>query len=132
MVITQVMPLVAAVALVIFAVRRVISQTISQNGWKFAAFLSVIFFLWSMWAVITEGPLGFWPVHTANLWGNQVWFDLLIAVGIGWFLVLERARSQSMNLHGWLILILCTGCIGFLAMISRLLFLETRNAETSA
>mgnify|MGYP001375965121 CR=1 FL=1 len=32
------------------------------------------------------GWAGFWPLHQAGVWGNQIWFDLLLAVGTAWSL----------------------------------------------
>jgi hypothetical protein len=68
--------------------------------------------------------VGFWPVHTASLWGNQVWFDLLLAVSIGWFLLVPPARALGMPLGRWLLLVASSGCIGLLAMLARVLYLQ--------
>ena len=94
----------------------------------FAAFLA-----FSLFAVITEGPLGFWQNHIQNAWGNQVWFDLLLAIGISWVFILPRAKAQSMRLPLWLMAICFTGCVGVLAMVARLLWLESKStgANTS-
>jgi hypothetical protein len=43
--------------------------------------LSAAFAVFSVIAVTREGPLGFWVEHSRNLWGNQLWFDLLLAAG---------------------------------------------------
>lgn len=95
-------------------------------GWRVPALLSAAFFAWSVWAILAEGPLGFWDVHSGGLWKNQVWFDLLFAVGIGWYLILPRARAQGMNVWLWVFALPLSGCIGFLAMLARLLYLEER------
>jgi hypothetical protein len=100
-----------------------------KNGWLFPAALSIAFLLFSLQAIISEGALGFWPEHTLNLWGNQIWFDLLLAVGIGWFLVVPQAKVQGMRLFPWLVLIVCTGSIGFLAMIARMLYLQEHSDQ---
>jgi len=42
--------------------------------------------------VIREAPLGFWVEHPRHLWGNQIWFDLLLAAGVAWALLVPRAR----------------------------------------
>lgn len=94
--------------------------------WPVPAALSAGFLGFSVLAVWREGPLGFWALHSASLWGNQVWFDLLLAAGIGWTLILPRARAANMVLWPWALLVLSTGCIGFLAMLARLLWLERR------
>jgi hypothetical protein len=100
-----------------------------KNGWLLPAALSLAFLLFSLQAIVSEGLLGFWTEHTRNLWGNQIWFDLLLAVGIGWFLVVPQAKAQGMRLLPWLVLIVCTGCIGFLAMIARMLYLKDHSDQ---
>jgi hypothetical protein len=97
-----------------------------KNSWLFPAMLSLLFLLFSLRAIVSEGLLGFWVEHTRNLWGNQIWFDLLLGVGIGWYLVVPQAKALDMRLYLWLALIVFTGCIGFLAMIARLLYLQER------
>ncbi len=103
-----------------------------KNSWLFPAMLSILFLLFSLQAIASEGLLGFWVEHTRNLWGNQIAFDLLSGVGIGWYLVVPQAKSLGMNLYVWLIIIACTGCIGFLAMIARLLYLQDCARNISA
>ncbi|MEM7300784.1 MAG: DUF2834 domain-containing protein [Pseudomonadota bacterium] len=96
----------------------------SDRVWMVPATVSVLFLAWSLWAVIAEGPLGFWTEHSRNLWGNQIWFDLLIAIGVAWFMIVPEAKRLNMNLMGWLTIIVCTGCIGLSAMLARLLYLH--------
>jgi hypothetical protein len=97
-----------------------------KNSWLFPATLSLLFLLFSVEAIVSEGLLGFWAEHTRNLWGNQIWFDLLLGISIGWYLIVPQAKALGMHLYLWLALIFCTGCIGFLAMIARLLYLQER------
>ncbi|MCU0888779.1 MAG: hypothetical protein MUC64_12350 [Rubritepida sp.] len=96
------------------------------RAWRVPAGLALAFLGFSLAAVLAEGPLGFWPEHTRNLWGNQIWFDLLLAAGVAWALMLPRARAAGMRPLPWLPLILGTGSIGLLAMLARLLQLEAR------
>ena len=63
------------------------------------------------------------------MWGNQIWFDLLLAVGIGWFLIVPQAKAQGMRLLPWGIIVLSTGCIGFTAMVARMLYLRERSGQ---
>ena len=93
--------------------------------------LSGGFLAFSLWTVAVEGLMGFWPNHTVNLWGNQVWIDLLLAITIGWSLILPRARAVHMNTGVWLAAIILSGSIAFLAMLGRLLFLEARADSTA-
>jgi hypothetical protein len=120
----QILPAVAGVLLVGTMLGAAGGVTAS---WRFAAAVCLAFTGWSLYTVVAEGPLGFWPNHTQNAWGNQVWFDLLIAVGIGWTLLLPRARAVGMRPAPWLVLIVCSGCIGLTAMLARCRYLETRR-----
>jgi TRAP-type uncharacterized transport system fused permease subunit len=95
-----------------------------KNSWILPATLSLLFLLFSLKAIASEGLSGVWFEHTHDLWGNQIWFDLLLGIGIGWYLIVPQAKSVGMRLYLWLVLIVCTGCIGFLAMIARLLYLR--------
>lgn len=82
----------------------------------FAAFTAV--------TIATEGVFPVILNHTSNLWGVQVWWDLLFSLGIATFLVLPRARAVGMRLWPWIALILATASIGLLAMCARLFWLE--------
>lgn len=98
-----------------------------QKSWLLPAVVSLAFVAFSTWAALTQGPLAFWVEHSArNLWGNQIFFDLLLASSVAWVLVGPRARKVNMSLPLWLAFILATGSIGFLAMLARLLWLEQR------
>jgi hypothetical protein len=115
-----------AAALFLLVTARILygDGTPLKNGWLLPAALSLAFLLFSVQTVMAEGALGFWTEHTSDLWGNQIWFDLLLAVGIAWFLVVPLAKAQGMRLMPWWLLIVCTGCIGFLALVARLLYLQ--------
>lgn len=65
--------------------------------------------------------------HTRDLWGNQIWMDLLLATSVGWALIAPLARAVGMPLVPWVVAVLATGSIGFLAMAARLLWLEERG-----
>ena len=104
-------------------------RTGSGAAWLVPAAVSAAFFIWTVAAILQEGLFGFWLNHTSSLWGNQVWFDLLFAIAIGWTLILPRARTQGMQTVPWLVVICATGCIGFMAMLARLFFLEDRSTK---
>lgn len=127
MTLTTTAPFVAGLALVAYLVATLNPRM--RLPWQVPAVLSVLFLGWSVWAILAEGPTGFWPIHTANLWGNQVWFDLLLAAGIGWTLMVSRARAAGMNVALWLPVVPLSGSIGLLAMFARLLYLEERRAK---
>ncbi len=101
--------------------------------WLFPAALSLLFLLFSLHTIMTEGLFGFWTEHTTrNFWGNQIWFDLLMALGIGWFLAVPQAKAIGMRPLPWLILIVFTGSIGFAAMMARLLYVQGHIAPMSS
>lgn len=82
----------------------------------FAAFTGV-----TIWA---EGVMPVLVNHTSNLWGVQVWWDLLISLTIALFLIAPRARAAGMNVPLWTLLVVATASIGLLAMCARLFWLE--------
>ncbi len=104
-------------------------QLKSRQAWVFPCVLSLIFFVVTLRALLGEGPLGFWTEHTRNLWGNQIWLDLLLGVSAAFAIAVPRARAMKMNVVLWAILCLTTGSIGLYAFISRLLYLESRNVS---
>lgn len=85
---------------------------------------------------VTIAAEGIWPVianHTTNLWGVQVWWDLLFSLSVAFFFVLPRARAQGMNLTLWTLFVVSTASIGLLAMVARLFWLErARNADAAS
>ncbi|WP_245804498.1 hypothetical protein [Erythrobacter tepidarius] len=89
-----------------------------------AAILSAGFAGFTAITIATEGVFPVILNHTANLWGVQVWWDLLFSLGIAFVLILPRARAQGMNLPLWMMLVLATASIGLLAMCARLFWLE--------
>ncbi len=101
----------------------------SKQAWLLPCGLSLLFFVISLRALLGEGPLGFWTEHTRNLWGNQIWLDLLLGVSAAFSFAVPRARAMRMNVVLWAILCLATGSIGLYAFIGRLLYLESRNAS---
>jgi hypothetical protein len=86
-----------------------------------------LFLALSLVATVTGEWLGPLPEHTRNFWGNQVWVDLLLAIGIGWFFVVPQAKKVGMPVLPWFLLILLTGCVGFTAMLARLLYLQEKG-----
>jgi hypothetical protein len=125
MTVTSLLPAIAGALLVLFALYVTFKDdTPAKKLWLLPATLSLLFALFSLRAITTESLFGFWTEHTRNLWGNQIWLDLLLAVGIGWLLVVPQAKALGMRPLPWLLLVVCTGCIGFLIMIARLLYLQ--------
>jgi hypothetical protein len=102
-----------------------------DSRWVTAGLLAG-FVAWSAYAVVAEGPFGFWDLHTANAWGLQVWFDLVLALGVGWFLLQPRLRAAGLSPLPWLALITLTGSIGLLAVLLRLLLAEAATGVVPA
>jgi len=90
----------------------------------FAAFTAVT--IWS------EGLMLVVENHTINLWGIQVWYDLLLSVGIALFFIAPRARKAGMQVLPWIVLVALTASIGLLAMVARLFWLEAQHTIDSA
>ena len=113
------------VAFLVFSIVR--TDTTYKGGWMLPAALSLSFLAFSPYAVWTEGPTAFWVEHTRNFWGNQIWFDLLMGVSIGWLLIVPQAKAQGMRLPVWMVLVVSTGNIGFMAMLARMLWRRERS-----
>lgn len=98
-----------------------------RHIWIVPAVFCIALTAWTIPTAIKEGPLGFLSAHSQTLWGNQVWFDLLMALTLAWFLIMPRAKALGMKLPIWL-LSLSLGSIGFAAMLARMLYLEEKSA----
>jgi len=93
-----------------------------------AAALSGAFAGFTAITIVKEGVLLVWTNHTTNLWGVQVWWDLLFATGTALFFIAPRARAAGMNILPWVVFVGLTASIGLLAMVARLFWLEKRAA----
>jgi hypothetical protein len=120
-------PILPFVAVILFLAVTIAVGIRRAGNWTIPAAITALFLGWSIYTVAAEGPVGFWPNHTVNAWGNQVWFDLLIAIAIAWTVLLPRARAAGMQTWPWLGFILATGCIGLGTMYARCLYLEARR-----
>lgn len=127
---TTVIPVVAGLATVV-TLLAVAALDLSRwrGAWVVPAAASLAFLVLSVAAVVAEGPFGFWTEHVRNLWGNQVWVDLLLAASVGFAALVPRARALRMRPVRWCVLVLCTGSIGLLAMAARILFLRDHQAR---
>ncbi|NNE87464.1 MAG: hypothetical protein HKN27_05250 [Silicimonas sp.] len=120
---TTILPAIAGLMLIMYLLATALGRPFKVT-WIAPASLSAIFLSFSLVTVLQEGIWGFWINHSANLWGNQVWIDLLIAIGIAWTFIIPHARRLKMTLPIWAVAIVLTGCIGVLAMVARLMWLE--------
>ena len=125
--IVEILPWIAALIFIFITWSVAFNRTDRRNNaWTIPALFCALFFAWSLGAVVGEGPLGFWPEHVRNMWGNQIWFDLLLAIGVAFFLIAPEAKRLGMSVPAWLVFITATGSIGLTAMLARFLFLKER------
>ena len=125
MAITHILPALAGAAFVLFCLSVALRRDASVPGnWRGAFLASSGFLLFSAYAGVQEGPVGFWTEHVRNLWGNQIWLDLLLMASAAWILIVPRARAVGVNPVPWLAFVVATGSIGMLAMLGRVLMLE--------
>ncbi|WP_413469457.1 hypothetical protein [Qipengyuania gaetbuli] len=116
----------AGLVSVVIAIGYVLAGSPKIGSATLAAALAAGFAAFTAVTIAREGVLLVWTNHTQNLWGVQVWWDLLFAVGIAVFLIAPRARAAGMNLGPWLLFVAATASIGLLAMVARLFWLEAR------
>lgn len=119
------LPLLALAGLAVVIICVISAGRTPIRSWWVPAMLSAAFFAYSLWPILTLGPLGFWPEHVSDPWSVQIWFDLLCSIGVGWALLAPRARTAGMTPWPWLTLIVATGSIGLLAMLARVLYRES-------
>lgn len=94
-----------------------------------AAALAAGFGAFTAVTIAEEGVVLVWTNHTQNLWGVQVWWDLLCAVVLAVFLIAPRARAAGMRMMPWIFFVAATASIGLLAMVARLFWLEARTEK---
>ena len=123
--ITSLLPIVALVLAFVFLLYLAASGDAPRKGsWVFPAILSVLFFAFTAYTIFVEGLFGVWPEHVQSFWGNQIWFDLLLAVSISSYFLVPKARSLGMRTLPWVLFIMATASIGLLAMLARILYLQ--------
>ncbi len=88
--------------------------------------IGAAFLAFSLVTLMQDGLMQFWVNHSSDFAGNQVWFDLLFAVAISFYLIAPRARAVGMRLLPWAIAVIMTACVALLPMLARLLWLEQR------
>ncbi|MCK0127979.1 hypothetical protein [Erythrobacter sp. F6033] len=102
---------------------------VEKGNAAIAAALSGGFLAYSVGTIAQDGLLPVWTNHTTNMWGVQVWWDLLFAVGIALFFIAPRARKVGMNVPLWSLAVVATASIALLAMCARLFWLENAAAS---
>lgn len=115
---------VALMGVLYLATKR---EGVKPHLWVLPALLAALFLALSLQAMLTEGPFGFWVEHTRNLWGNQIWYDLLLAVSATLAFAIPQAKLVGMRIIPWALFVLATGSIGLYAFIARLMYLQSRQ-----
>lgn len=116
---------------VLAALAYILTARAQTGSPALAAALSAGFAAFTAVTIASEGVLPVWFNHTSNLWGVQVWWDLLFSLGIACFFIVPRARAQGMNIPLWLLFVATTASIGLLAMVARLFWLEKRASSAA-
>ncbi|CAJ1957460.1 unnamed protein product [Cylindrotheca closterium] len=100
-----------------------------EPSWIFPAMICAGFLGFTVATIVKEGFLAVIPALTSNFWSNQVWYDLLFAVGLFWFALVERAKKVGMPLLPWFIYVVSAASIGGLNMYARILYLEEQQGK---
>lgn len=122
----KILPWIAALAFLVIGLWQATDRPRAPGSWIAPCGLTALFFGWSMFTIAREG-LAVWTEHTRNAWGNQIWFDLLLAAGLATTLLFPRMRAVGMHPVRWLLIVGLTGSIGLFAMLARCLFLEEQR-----
>jgi hypothetical protein len=114
------------------AIGSILARDVKVGSAAIAAALAAGFAAYTAGTIFSEGVEPVFANQTTNMWGVQVWWDLLIAITVALFLIAPRARKARMNLPLWVIFVVATASIGLLAMVARLFWLEQAAGQTQA
>ncbi|HCB79090.1 MAG TPA: hypothetical protein DEP68_10010, partial [Erythrobacter sp.] len=78
---------------ILLVIAHVLTNREATGSALLAAVLSAAFFGYTAITIFKEGVVLVWTNHTTNLWGVQVWWDLLFATGTALFFIVPRARA---------------------------------------
>ena len=122
---------IGGVVAVLIAVAHILIHGPAIGNTLVAAVLAGGFAGFTGVTIFYDGVTEVWTNHTTNLWGVQVWWDLLFSVGVALFLIAPRARKVGMNVPLWTLFVVATASIGLLAMCA-VLFHRERAAAAKA
>lgn len=94
----------------------------NKRLWLIPAGLSLAFLSYSLWCMVTAGPLGFVVEHTRNRWSAQIGLDLVNSAVLCLFMAAPLARPYRIRMLPWVVLTLATGSIGLFALAARILY----------
>jgi hypothetical protein len=104
-----------------------------KHIWILPAFLAVAFLLFTIWTIAATGqPLGFVAEHTHSPWGAQVGIDLLNALVVGIYFARVLANQYRFRAWPYMLLTLCTGSPGVLALAARVLYARSALAAVDS
>jgi hypothetical protein len=104
-----------------------------KHLWILPAFLAVAFFLFTIWTIVTTGqPLGFVAEHMHSIWGAQIGIDLFNALFVGIYFANVLAHQYNFRAWPYVILTLCTGSPGVLALAARVLYARSSIAAVDS
>lgn len=128
MTLLHILPVIAYLSAIVLVLKIATGARASDSvRWALPATLGALFLVFSLVTLAQDGLLQFWVNHTTNFAGNQVWFDLVMAIAIAFYLIAPRARAVGMPLLPWGIAVIATACIALLPMLARLVWLEQRR-----
>lgn len=116
----------------LLALATILASRRVTGSYGLAAALSGGFAAFTAVTIANEGVATVWANHTSNLWGVQVWWDLLISVVLALFFLAPRARAVGMSLPLWALFVAATASIGLLAMAARVFWLESHRGEADS
>lgn len=97
--------------------------------WLVPAGLALAFFSYSLWCIVTAGPLGFVVEHTRNRWSAQIGLDLVNSAVLCLFMAAPLARRYGIRMLPWVVLTLATGSIALFALAARILYARSKTAD---
>ena len=114
----------AGVGFAVIALLYIVGFKPEKGNAMVATMLAAGFGAFTGATILFEGVIPVWENHTNNLWGVQVWWDLVFSLAIALLFVAPRARKMGMSIPLWVLLVASTASIGLFAMIARLFWLE--------
>jgi len=104
-----------------------------KNIWMLPAFLAIAFLVFTLWTIAATGqPLGFVAEHTHSPWGAQIGIDLFNALCVGIYFANVLSRQYRFRAWPYVLLTLCTGSPGVLALAARVLYARRASLATDS
>ncbi len=98
----------------------------NKTRWLLPAVASLAFLIFSIVVASREGLFGFLVEHQRNGWGVQIAIDLVTATVVALRFIAPVARRVGLRMAPWVVLTICTGSIGLLALVARVLYAQRK------